>query len=166
MVRKERMYVANVLAYETPSTDEESGKRLGKGMWSVGISVANKLNGNNLLVGSFNPGGSGEDRKVGFITFRKKFNAYKKDENGKATTEEDPAAAREEAIKFATAQSAKFPIGSEMDDHWVWGDVDTEGSTSVGEGATVHFVEYLDEIPKEVQEQVQKPAAVKREPAQ
>ncbi len=116
----EKIFISNLLVYETPS--EEA-----KGNFSAGLVVANRLNGNNMLVGTFNPNRTSEKSiKVGFVTFRQKFET------------------KEEAEAFKAEHSKKYPIGSVLNPkEWSWGEIDNESTTNLAsQGATVHFVDY------------------------
>ncbi len=137
----EKIFISNFLVYETPS--EEA-----KGKFSAGLVVASKLNGNNLLVGSYNPNRDSKTTiKVGFITFRQKFET------------------KEEAKEFRQEHSKKHPVGSTLNPReWAWGEEDMEATTELANpGAVIHFVDFIghdEQVPtatskKEESEQMQ-----------
>lgn len=93
----EKLFVARVFAYETPSAEA-------KGKASVGMSLASKLNGNAHWVGTFIEGRS-DDRKIGFITAPDKFSSLE--------------AAEAHAAKMARI----YTRGSELSSKdWSWGE--------------------------------------------
>jgi hypothetical protein len=111
----DKIYVARVFAYETPS---ESAK----GKASVGMSVASRLNGNSDWVGTYNADRGYDGRKIGFITSPNKFDSV-----------DDAKVAAEKLAK-------KYPRGKALDSkEWVWG----EEITSPVEGT--HEVLFMQE---------------------
>ena len=118
---KEKLFIANFLVYKTPG--EEA-----KGEFSVGLSIASRLNGNGLLVGTYNPGANEENsRKVGFITFREKFTS------------------KEEANAFKAKYINSYRLGSALNiKEWAWGEIDEENTLALNSpGAVVHFIEFI-----------------------
>lgn len=130
-----KIYVSNVVAYETPGDDATAGA-------SVGLAVASRLNGNNVLVGSFNPNANTE-RKIGFVTFREKFNDQLNESREVVKT------ALEVAQEYAAKQRANgYKIGSTLDaKQWAWGEVDEDATLAMagndGGGASICIVEYI-----------------------
>ncbi|MDX8338777.1 hypothetical protein SLH46_06270 [Draconibacterium sp. IB214405] len=124
-----KLFISNFLVYETPG--EEA-----KGAYSAGLAIASRLNGNRELVGSFNKSEDDEvkRRKVGFITFREKFDS-------------------EEAAKdFKEANKSKYQVGSALNPReWAWGEVDEESTLELGsQGADVHYINFIghdDQVP-------------------
>lgn len=130
-----KLFISNFLVYATPG--EEA-----KGAYSAGLAVANRLNGNHDLVGTYKAHRDDDEerRMVGFITFREKFES------------------EEQAKEFKATHKAKYPVGSTLNPReWAWGEVDEENTLLLGsEGANVHFVEYIGhdaeaEVKREIQ---------------
>lgn len=117
----EKLFISNFMVYETPS--EEA-----KGKYSAGLVLANRLNGDEMLVGSYDPNREEDNkRKVGFITFRKKFET------------------EEAAEAFKSEHEKKYPIGSALSTrNWAWGEIDEEGTALLdSDGANVHKVKFI-----------------------
>lgn len=128
-----KLFISQVRFYETPGTStlQDGRKAQPKGNFSAGIAVADRLNGDDELVGSFDI----EDQrpiKVGFITFRKKFKT------------------KEEAEAFVEAKESKFKVGNYLDPNkWHWGRADEELTNiyresrgTIAFNATVHIVKH------------------------
>ena len=112
---EDKIYIARIFAYPTPGENA-------KGNFSVGMSVASKLNGNQFWVGTY-VAGAKDDRKVGFITNPDKFPT-------------------QEAADLKVAELSRvFKRGAEMSaKDWEWGDEMVE--SSIATGANVYAVRY------------------------
>lgn len=103
----EKIFIARVFAYETPGENA-------KGKASVGVSVASRLNGNALLVGSYCPR-ENDTRKVGFLTSPQKFESM------------------DEAKAHAQKLEKVFLRGAQLNPReWEWGEPDEESSMETG----------------------------------
>lgn len=108
----EKIYVARVFAYETPST-------LAKSKASVGMSVASKLNGNAHWVGTYVEGRQQPDLKIGFITAPQKFSSL------------------EAAEAHAAKMEKLYPRGAILNaTDWSWGEVKDDSDDNI------HIVNY------------------------
>lgn len=132
-----QMKVVGAKVYRTPNSPQ--------GMYSVGLSVASKLNGNNDGLVATYKGGNTDGRYLGFIANSNKFGVLSPSdivEGKQVISEERLALAEAEAKAFATKLEKKYPRGFVMPaKDWGWGeelDDAPEGSREVlffdGEG--------------------------------
>ena len=129
---KEKLFISKIKVYRTPSAEAQ-------GMFSVGMAVANRLNGDGDLVATFDPEDDSE-RKIGFITFVDKFGRNSK-LTGKTEDEQDALLDRYEqmAEDYANEKRAQYKRGTTLGPKWSFG---READDQPDGNATIHIVKF------------------------